>query len=256
MSGFYETGHVKNVANFQLLITYCQNLAEKYNPGKPSLALAALEAKLQQANDEMQNVIAAKRTFDNATNLRRNTFADLKPFVTKVINAYAVSGATALAIADANGIKRKIHGVRAVKKQEVQPAADTAATTAQPNTAAAPAPKYISASQLSYDNQIDQMKKLVELLTADKYYLPNEKELQTVSLTAKLDDMKASTAEQMKSGTKFNDALTQRDAVLYDPASGLVPIALEVKKYVKSIFGAKSPQFKQVNGISFRSYLK
>ncbi|MDR2083871.1 MAG: hypothetical protein LBP67_02610 [Bacteroidales bacterium] len=33
--------------------------------------------------------------------------------------------------------------------------------------------------------------------------------------------------------------------------SGMVDTALEVKKYVKSVFGATSPQFKQVSKLEF-----
>jgi hypothetical protein len=32
----------------------------------------------------------------------------------------------------------------------------------------------------------------------------------------------------------------------------LVDLAFEVKKYVKSLFGATSPQFKQVSGLQFK----
>ena len=41
------------------------------------------------------------------------------------------------------------------------------------------------------------------------------------------------------------------DSTLYNPLSGLVQTALDVKKYVKSVFGASSPQFKQVSGLEF-----
>lgn len=33
--------------------------------------------------------------------------------------------------------------------------------------------------------------------------------------------------------------------------TGLVQTALDVKKYIKSVFGATSPQFKQVSGPEF-----
>ena len=39
--------------------------------------------------------------------------------------------------------------------------------------------------------------------------------------------------------------------MLYLDANSLVEIALDVKKYVKSVLGASSPQFKQVSGLKF-----
>jgi hypothetical protein len=48
-----------------------------------------------------------------------------------------------------------------------------------------------------------------------------------------------------------NDRL-QRNEKLYNQLSGLVAIAGDVKKYIKSLFGASSPQYKQVSGLQFR----
>lgn len=54
--------------------------------------------------DKLNTTKTQKTTFDNATNERRNTFANLKPLATKIINAFAVSGAVTLAIADAKTV--------------------------------------------------------------------------------------------------------------------------------------------------------
>ena len=40
--------------------------------------------------------------------------------------------------------------------------------------------------------------------------------------------------------------------MLYDPITGLVQTAKEIKQYVKSIFGATSSQFRQISGIEFK----
>ncbi|MGB7200743.1 MAG: hypothetical protein WBD16_00595 [Pyrinomonadaceae bacterium] len=40
--------------------------------------------------------------------------------------------------------------------------------------------------------------------------------------------------------------------VLYDLDTGLVTLAVFVKKYVKALFGAASPQYDQVSGLKFR----
>ena len=50
----------------------------------------------------------------------------------------------------------------------------------------------------------------------------------------------------------YSNARISRNSVLYAENTGLVEIALEVKKYVKAIFGATSPQYKQVSGIKFK----
>jgi hypothetical protein len=39
---------------------------------------------------------------------------------------------------------------------------------------------------------------------------------------------------------------------LYADGTGLVDLALLVKKYIKSLFGADSPQYEQISGLKFR----
>jgi len=39
--------------------------------------------------------------------------------------------------------------------------------------------------------------------------------------------------------------------LLYTEGSGLVDVALAAKLYVKSVFGATSPQYKQISNIPF-----
>jgi hypothetical protein len=51
--------------------------------------------------------------------------------------------------------------------------------------------------------------------------------------------------------TTFSNAIAERDALLYHPETGLKAIALNVKVYIKSIFGSQSPQYKQVSGLKF-----
>ena len=46
----------------------------------------------------------------------------------------------------------------------------------------------------------------------------------------------------------------QRNKTLYDPNTGLVATAAEVKSYVKSLFGPHSPEYAQISGIFFKSY--
>jgi len=42
-----------------------------------------------------------------------------------------------------------------------------------------------------------------------------------------------------------------RDEVLYADGTGLVELAGLVKKYVKSLYGADSPQYEQTSGLEF-----
>ncbi|TKC01414.1 hypothetical protein [Pedobacter cryotolerans] len=72
MSKVYETGHAKNVANFETLISFVASYGATYNPSRASIQLAALQTKAVDASIAMQqvntrlatngNVIAARET--------------------------------------------------------------------------------------------------------------------------------------------------------------------------------------------------
>ena len=50
---------------------------------------------------------------------------------------------------------------------------------------------------------------------------------------------------------ELNNKLIERDQILYADGTGLYTIAQNVKKYVKSLYGATSPEYKNVSGIEF-----
>ena len=92
---------------------------------------------------------------------------------------------------------------------------------------------------------------MIEAVSQDANYKPNEKNLQTATLQAKLDGLKTSNTDLINGFTSWSNARINRNTTLYNPLTGLVQTALEVKKYVKSVFGAGSPQFKQVSELEF-----
>jgi hypothetical protein len=196
------------------------------------------------SNEMLKAAKVQKTRFDNATNERRIEFDDLKPLATRIVNAFGVSGVNKLAMDDMRSVNKKLQGTTSPKK----PAAPAEGSDK-------PAAS-ISGSQQSFDMQIDHFAMIVQTLEQYPAYSPNEDELKLVKLQAKLSEMKTKNAGLISAYTDYNNALIQRDVVLYDPLTGLVQISKEVKQYVKSLFGAKSPQFRQVSGLEFKKILK
>ena len=101
MASTSETGHIKNIANFEDLIAYCQSYGPMYNPSNPLLTIAQLQATYTAAQSVINEFKTQKTSFDSAVNLRRNAFEDLKPLSTRIVNALIASGASKLTIDDA-----------------------------------------------------------------------------------------------------------------------------------------------------------
>ena len=241
MASTSETGHAKNIANFQDLISFCQGYATSYNPTKESLKIPQLQALYQLAQDKLNATKTQKTTFDNATNDRRNTFANLKPLATKIINAFAVSGADNLAIADAKTVNKKLQGTSSKKT-----------TTDEANPENTPVTNSISTSQQSYDRLIDHFANLIQVVEQNTNYTPNETELQVATLQTKLAELQTKNTNLINAYTGYSNAMIERNQTLYNPLTGLVQTSKEVKQYIKSVFGANSLQYKQVSGLEFK----
>jgi len=104
---------------------------------------------------------------------------------------------------------------------------------------------------MSFDNRVENMGKLIELLTVQPAYAPNETDLTTDSLTAFHTNMSGTNTAAKNAETALSNSRIARNNILYKDETGLVAIAGKVKDYVISAFGASSPQYKQISKIKF-----
>ena len=240
MTSISEVGHAKNVANFEDLIAYCTAYGSTYNPSKISLQLLSLNDLHTTAQTEISNVITSKNAFDTVTGDRQLTFEPLKPLATKVFNYLSVTDAISEIIADAKTINNKLQGKRATPISPENP------DNGQPST-----DNQVSVSRQSYDMLTENFASFVDLVSSVPSYTPNETELTTTSLTAYLRELQTANTNVINAEVAYSNARISRNSVLYSENTGLVDIAFDVKKYVKAIFGATSPQYKQISGIKF-----
>lgn len=242
MSSTTETGHAKNVASFEDLVSYCTAYGPPYNPSKAALKLAALTAQLTAVNVALQNVKVAKTAYDNATNAREIAFKPLRLLATKIVSALAATEAAKQTVADVKSTNNKIQGRRA--KAIEKPDAKALAEGAEPVRTA-------SVSQQSFNKMIDHFAQLLATLTAEPKYLPNEAELKVASLNTLLADLRAKNTAVINATTALSNARIARDKALYGEATGLLDVAQGVKLYVKSLFGTTSQQYKQLSALQF-----
>ena len=240
MASTSETGHSKNVSNFETMISYCTGYGVTYNPSNSDILLSELVTLYTDSKASVKLVKTTETPFNDVEGQRKLIFKPLKPLSTKVLGAIRSSGAPSTVIADAETINRKIQGKRADNSVVETP------------TEEAPKDK-ISVSQQSYDMQIDHLEKLIELVDVEPKYNPNEIPLQIATLTNYKTQLETINTAVKNSYTPYSNAMIARDKKLYDPATGLVARAQLVKNYVKSIFGASSPEYKQINKLRFKT---
>ena len=239
MASTSETGHAKNVANLQDLIAFVTGYGTTYNPSKGALKLSALNDLYATSQTKLSEVIAKNTAYNDTVNSRVQAFSGLKSLGTRLVSALEATDATKEKLNDAKALNRKLQGRRATSTE----------TQNDPNV---PAPATISASQQSYDQLIQHFAGLTAVLNSEPSYTPNEGELKVSTLTTKQSELTAKNSEVATAYAAVSNSRIDRNKMLYNVDNGLVDIATEVKKYIKSVYGAASPEFAQVKGIEFK----
>ena len=240
MASTQETGHAKNVSNLETMVSYCTGYGVVYNPSNSDISLSELTTLHNESKASIKLVKTTGTPFNDVEGQRQLIFKPLKPLSTKVLGAIRSSGAPSTVIADAETINRKIQGKRADNSVVETP------------TEEAPKDK-ISVSQQSYEMQIDHLEKLIELADVEPKYNPNEVPLQVATLTNYKTELETINTTVKNTYTPYSNAMIARNKKLYNSETGLVARAQLVKNYVKSIFGASSPEYKLINKLSFKN---
>lgn len=238
-----ETGHAINVANFNDLISHVKGLKTAYNPSNPALTLDALQTLSGTAETALKEVNTSIGVCNTAVAAREVAFDPLSKLVTRIMNMLKVSGVSQQVYDSVNTVARKIKGQRASVK--VVPTPDNEKNGETSET------RQVSTSQMSYDSREENFDKLIQLLTAIPEYAPNETDLQLVTLSELNTSLKQNNEAVINADVNVSNARIHRNDVLYKPTSGLCDIALSVKNYVKAVFGATSPQYKQISKLRF-----
>jgi hypothetical protein len=234
-----ETGHARNVERFAQMISFVQAYGADYAPGNAALQLASLQAKRAAAQAGIDGVAATLAPWKTAVNNRQDAFDGIRKLTTRVVNSFESSGATKNAVDDARAFKRKIDGERekALPKDDPLTPKDES--------------KGISVSQQSYTQLVEHFDNLITLLEGSGTYAPNETELQLATLKTYSTTLKNANTAVINATPPLSNSRIARDESLYADDTGLVDLAGLVKKYVKSLYGADSPQFEQLDGLKF-----
>ena len=238
-----DTSHAKNVTNFNSLISAVLTIGQDYKPSKDSIKLPALQSLLTAANNSLADLNSAKSANSTAIDQRELAFKPLGSLFTRVNNALKASNSSVQADETAKTIFRKLQGKRASAKLTNEEKAALEAEGKEVNQ--------ISASQMGYDERVDNFEKLISLLQSIPEYKPNEVELKVETLQAVLADLKTKNAEVMKTYFVLETARGVRNDLLYKELTGIVDISVDVKAYIKSIYGATSTQYKLVSILRF-----
>lgn len=238
-----ETGHAKNVANFEKLIAYINGFGAIYNPVNNALKVENLQTLYNQSDADVKQVNHLVPPWSVAVGERKMEFDPLNKYVTRLTNAAKAIGIADEVVANIMTVKRKLEGR----------GSSESGTSAIPDSESIENKK-ISTSQQSYDSKLNNFNKMLEILSNLPEYVPNEAELQIDVANTYYERLHTKNRGVLNTAVPLVNARIARDKTLYTDNTGLCDIAMDAKNYIKSLFGADSPEFKAVNKISFKKY--
>lgn len=236
MSSTSEVGHAKNVANLQK-ITQQVTTYSLYNPPVENITVANLQALYTTATAKLAEAEDKRNANKNAVIIRQTAFENLKSTCTKIVNLLEILGLPQGTLDQARSMNRAIQG--------------SSKKTTTPPEEGKKASKTASTSRQSFTQQAENFGILLQLLTTIPGYTPNEEDLKLNNLTNYHASLMSATQAVDQTEAELNTKLIERDKILYAEGAGLYTIAQNIKKYVKSLYGATSPEYTNVSAIEF-----
>lgn len=236
MASSSEVGHAKNVANLQK-ITQQVMTYPLYNPSVSDISIASLQTLYTSASAKLTEVEQKRNANKNAITARKTAFKDLKSTCTSIINHLDILSLAEGTLNQAKSLNNSIQGGANKKAKPVEEGKEE--------------PKSISTSRQSFTQQTENFGIMVQLLETLPSYNPNEDHIKLQNLTPYHQALKSATLAVDQTESELNSKMIERDKMFYTDETGLYAIAQKIKKYVKSVYGASSPEYSNVSRIKF-----
>ncbi|MDR1562312.1 MAG: hypothetical protein LBS54_04395 [Dysgonamonadaceae bacterium] len=234
-----EAGINTYVENLVKLITVLLSFGTAYNPNLDLIKIPALQELVARVRHAINEVDYFLPRAISAESERQDKFALLLPLVTRVQAIAIVFG---LPHAVVEHIKELVRKMRGHRRHKLKPYTQYAGSEPE---------KHISVSQVSFTEQIEHFTQLVMTVASEPLYDPSVEDLKVSSLEAFEQQLGLVNDAAIAALQPLADARMARDKLLYSPETGMMEVAIKAKEYVKAVFGANSPQYKEVWHIKF-----
>jgi hypothetical protein len=238
-----QTGHEQNVVNLGIIITRVSTFQTGYNPSRAAFTIPGLSELKTNGENVINSWNLAENVFKKSIAARTLAFSGFDSLITRSINALRISGASEQTIEQAEALVRELRGGRASDRptdEEIEEAKANGGDLSQ---------NVVHNS--TFDSKIENFKKYVQFLGLVGEYNPNEADLKIEALNTRFNVLKTANDDYNSTDAALNAARLRRNSVLYANTTGLVDISLGVKLYVKSAYGATSPEYKSISDIQF-----
>lgn len=240
MASTSETGHNKNVANFNSAIQVLVEMGLMYNPSNPALQLVNLNPIQSTLSTAITALNNKKPVYKNAVASREILMAELPARLTMSLN-FAKS--TNISQTDKDNLSSQVKKMRGDKKLKAVNPDSTAGDT-------------ISTSQMSYDSRIANLDTYISQLASLEYYIPNETIIQIPNFQNYHQQLTTSSTLVNSAGNGLITGRKNRNDILYYNDTNIIQVTREIKAYLKSLGAAADPYYKAIVKLQFKDIKK
>lgn len=232
-----QTGHDMNLANFRTGITACTYFGTGYNPANTILTLTAMNAMAADCQTKLNDLRNALPVLKDKMGDRAAVFEETMLMLARIVAAH---GASSTNTALKKEVKRLVRQMRGRRAKALPKTPDGEPTEDQ-----------ISAVNTGYEDRASDFASILATLTIDTEYKTNQDDLKLTALAGWVTLLQDANSGVRNAHAPVTNARAERDAAFYLNMVNMVDTALMMKQEVKSTYGTKSPQFKQVSGLKF-----
>ena len=239
-----ETGHAKNVANFENATIIVAGLGAGYSPNQPLIQLAALQTKLAAAKAVLDQVNTSEADKKIKTDEVQAEFEGLDKYAVNIKRTAEVELNDPDFTANLQSIVNRFTSSSrktGVPDDPLTPDIDESRTK-------------LSTAQRSRDNQVAHLADMLALLQTRADYNPDDMQYKIETIEAKIASLTAKNNAAKTAEAVFGNELDARDAVLYDEETGITKLVKLIKIQLALKPGKESAAYQQINALEFRKY--
>jgi hypothetical protein len=237
-----KNSKLKQVGNFEKLVSFANAQGTVYNPGKAAIKVAALQTLLTQAQVAIQAADVSRSAYEASVNARQELVKAIPKLARRIHSVLKANGAPADVLEDVAIIKRRF-----TSRAKTEPV--TAPVTSDGSENGTPQPR--KRSYLDLESMIGNFSRLVIRGTSEPLYVTNEADLKATALTATVTALRDRNKTSVTAYRTWRDAEQNVNRMLFDP-SGIFGHATAAKAYIESLYGFGSLKHKQVTVLNFK----
>lgn len=237
---------VNQVAAFEKLLGFCNAQGAVYKPSKASIQMAALNSLLIQAQQSLREADVTRTAYENALNARQPVFQSLPKLASRIVDALIASGASPEVVQDAGAIRRRFSS----RGKVLIPSAEQIIPPSKLEGPEQGGTYQRRISQLDLASKVENFERLVNRVTAEPLYAPNETELTIDALTTFAIQLRTLNRNVIITYEAMRNSRRTLNAILFSK-TGIHGTATVTKAYIRSVFGKGSSQHKEISSYQF-----